>query len=359
MRPRQFLWILSCLASLVIQALPVFAAAADGLSEEDLEKVLSHGAVRSLSNSPSAAESQRTARLQAILSKLGPGSALIAPQAKPEAKDPNDAFRSELLANKIGFVRLGEIDSSSVQKMESALNDFHQVGATALILDLRECSGGNFAQCADLAALLLPTDGHAFTLRDLDSGTETAVRPPSKASHALHTTILISRGTKGPAEVLAALLQAHASAFALGQRTAGEAAEFDEIRLSNGSILRLPKSICILAKKPDLFPKGLAPDLALSIPEDATRAVLSHAAKIGKSAPLILETSRPKLNEAALLANQNPETEEWIRSQLQKKSAPKTTPPTPIDRALQRAVDFAHIRTAINLTAPTNEQPGR
>lgn len=359
MRPRQFLWILSCLASIAIHAPLASAAAEDGLSDEDLEKVLSLGAVRGLANSPSAAESQRTARLHAILSKLGPGSALIASPAKPESKHPNDAFRSELLANKIGFVRLGEIDSNSAQKTVSALNDFHQVGATALILDLRECSGGNFAQCADLAALLLPTDGHAFTLRDLESGTETAVRPPSKATHALHTTILISRGTKGPAEVLAALLQAHAGAFVVGQRTAGEAAEFDEITLSNGNILRHPKSICILPKRPELFPKGLAPDLALSIPEEATRAVLSHAAKVGKSAPLILETSRPKLNEAALLANQNPETEEWIRSQLQKKSAPKTTPPTPVDRALQRAVDFSHIRTAINLTAPATEKPGR
>jgi hypothetical protein len=57
-------------------------------------------------------------------------------------------------------------------------------------------------------------------------------------------------------------------------------------------------------------------------------------------APLLVETERPRLNEAALVAGRNPEMELWIQTQLQKKQATPSQAAPGKDEALRLAVDF-------------------
>ena len=138
----------------------------------------------------------------------------------------------------------------------------------------------------------------------------------------------------------AAALRARAGATVLGSPTKGEAADFELVPLQNGRFLRLPARIAVLPESPGLFSKGLLPDVPCIVPQEAGDAALRQAASDGRVAPLLTETERPRLNEAALVAGRNPEMELWIQTQLQKKQG-APPPPAPVrDEALRLAVDF-------------------
>jgi C-terminal processing protease CtpA/Prc len=167
--------------------------------------------------------------------------------------------------------------------------------------------------------------------------------------------ILTGPRTAGAVEAFAAVLRIRIGATILGSPTPGQTADFEQIPLQNGRFLRLPIRIAVLPESHGLFAKGLQPDVPCDVPQAASDAALQHAAAEGRIAPLLAETERPRMNEAALVAGKNPEMEAWIQSQLRKKQGNAPQSPVPKDVALRLAVDFVTAIEALDagsLTLP-------
>lgn len=296
-------------------------------------------------------DSAKRAALQAYLQRLGPGTGIFKepPVELTETDFPPLKLHSELLPGKIGYLRLGRLQPGLAERIESVLRDFAQLGARHLILDLRATPAlGTLTDAAALAECFVPEGTPLFSQR---TSQETSVPLRGTRSPAARLRVLLLTGprTAGAVEAFTAVLRARTGATVLGSPTPGEAADFEHLPLPNGHILRLPTRLAVLPECPGLFPKGLQPDVPCIVSPEACDAALRLAASEGRVAPLLTETERPHMNEAALVAGKNPEMEAWIENQLRKKQPPAPRPPAVKDEALRLAVDFVTAIDALDV----------
>ncbi len=314
--------------------------AAEALTEDEVDRALDAIWLKSPTPEQRSPASAKSAALEAYLARLGPGTGILTEPPMPltEAEFPPLRFHSEVLAGNTGYIRMGAFTPELPSRIEPVLRDFVQMGARNLILDLRATPAqGSLALAADVASCFVSQGVPLFAVR---SGGQPEVplltrRPPTGRFRLL---VLTGIRTAGPVEALGAALKVHANATLIGSPTQGQAADFEMIPLGSKRFLRLPVREAVLPTAPDLFPKGLRPDILSRVSPDATDAALQRAAQEGKVASLLVETERPRLNEAALVAGENPETEAWIQAQL-RRGQPKPAP-MPKDFTLRMALDF-------------------
>jgi hypothetical protein len=329
-------------------------ATVDSLSAEETDAALELIWRKTPDPAQRSAASAKRAALEAYLNRLGPGTGLFAepPALLGEAEFPPLQFHSELLPDKVGYVRLGSLHSHLQARLEAVLRDFAQLGARQLILDLRATPAqGTLQDAADLAACFVPEGTPLFALR-----TGAGTRPPLLGNRPplarLRILLLTGPRTAGPIEAFVAVLHARTGATVLGSPTKGQAADFELAPLQNGRVLRLPVQLAVLPEYPELVPKGFAPDVPCLVPQEEGDAALCRAATDGRVAPLLQETERPRLNEAALVAGKNPELELWIQTQLQNKRTPQTQVDRIKDEALRLALDFVTAIEALDARQP-------
>ena len=148
--------------------------------------------------------------------------------------------------------------------------------------------------------------------------------------------VLADSETAGAAEAIAAALRFHDKALVIGQPTAGRAAEYSDLPLPNGKILRLAVAEMISPEGRSLFADGVKPDLPVEMSPADKRQIFQASGDKGMG-PFIYEAGRPHMNEAALLAGTNPEVEAAEAAQQRRGRAPEKSPPH--DPVLQRALD--------------------
>ncbi len=339
---RRTLPLASCGFGLALTAASLLAGHAPELSESQVERALEAIWLKTPAEEQRSPDSAKRAALEAYLTKLGPGTAVVskaeASKLPSEAEFPPLRFQSELLAGNTGYVRMGAFVPDLPSRLDPVLRDFAQMGARSVILDLRATPAqGTLALAAEVAGCFLPANTPLFALRT--SGLPPKVEYAKRSAVAkFRIVILTGQRTAGPVEALAAALRAQGGATLLGVSTRGQAADFDLVPLGKDTFLRLAVREALVPGAPGMVPDGVHPDIICGATPESTDAALKRAARDGKVAPLLKQTERPRLNEAALVAGQNPETEAWIQAQLKKGSpAPE---PAPKDAALTLALDF-------------------
>jgi carboxyl-terminal processing protease len=148
--------------------------------------------------------------------------------------------------------------------------------------------------------------------------------------------ILVSADTAGTPEIIAAALRAQARALVIGQRSKGQAAEFADVPLASGRVLRLAVAEARFAAGESLLADGVTPDIPVEMTTEATTGVLKQELEKGVASSLI-EPERPRFNEAALVAGTNPELDAMQAAQRLKGDKPR---PVLRDQTLLRALDL-------------------
>jgi Peptidase family S41 len=288
-------------------------------------------------------DSAKRAALEAYLTRLGPGTEILTTPEKPGDLPPAVPFaplqfHSEVVTPNTGYVRLGAFIEDLPARLDPVLRDFVQIGVRNVILDLRATPAqGNLALAGEVSGCFLPEGTQAFQIRSSNSALET-VRTKKKPVSQFKLLVLTGERTAGPVEALAAALRAHGGALLLGVSTQGQAADFELVPLGKDRFLRLPIREALVSGAPALVPDGVHPDIICNATPEATDAALLKEAQEGRVTSILKETERPRLNEAALVAGTNPETEAWIQTQL-RRNQPKPAP-LPKDAALSMALDF-------------------
>ena len=104
--------------------------------------------------------------------------------------------------------------------------------------------------------------------------------------------------------------------------------------LGGGKILRVAVSQVVLPENSTIFPGGVKPDIAISLPPGVLAEVYAATKDKGVS-QFVFDSERARMNEAALVASTNPEIESGRDRQR----------PPLRDTVLQRAMDLV---TAVN-----------
>ena len=271
------------------------------------------------------------ATLRGLLEGLHPGAELTG--GEPPKAEPSP-FRAEILDGRIGYVRLGSVGTESLAQLDAALKDFTEKKAEGLVLDLRATpDSSDFPMAAQICERFVPNGTAIFSL----------VRPAEKQEKIFTSSrapafqgvivVLADEDTAGAAEAIAAALRRHARAMVVGTGTSGRAVEFAMLPLGGGHHLRYAVAEARVAGLPNIYPRGIEPDLEVAQSAEDKKAILDGALEKG-IAGFVFETERARMNEAALVAGTNPEIDaEENQTGI-------------LDRPLQRAVDLV---TAIKL----------
>ena len=276
------------------------------------------------------------ATVEGLLVRLPRGITLLASKESGPGSTPG-GFYSEVIASRTGYVRLGSLNNANLQAFDKALSGFAAKKINDLIVDLRASPATNdLSLSADFAKRFCPRGKPIFTLRKSGAGQDRVFSSDHDPAFRGLIMVLADSDTAGAAEAIAAALRFYDKALIIGQPTAGRAAEYSDLPLPGGKIVRLAVAEMISADGRSLFPEGVSPDLPVEMSLAEKRQIFQSSSEKGLSA-FIYDSGRPHMTEAALLAGTNPELEAAEAAQQRRGRAPEK--PAPHDPVLQRALD--------------------
>jgi C-terminal processing protease CtpA/Prc len=317
-------------------ATPSTRALIDSMDSVDLKE-----AIQLLKNNyikPEALSETELSRaaFEGILSRLGRGVVLLS-SANAEPSEPAAPFYVEILDGHIGYLRLGVLNKPNLEALDSNLQNLAAKKADAVVLDFRASPATNdFPVAAEFAKRFCPKDKPLFTLRKTTARQEKTFTSERDPAYQGLIIILTDGDTAGAAEAVAGVIHLYDKAVIIGQPTAGRAVEYSDLKLPSGKVLRVAVGEAVLPEGRPLFPGGLKPDVPVEMPATDKREVFQASREKGMT-PFVAESSRPHLNEAALISGRNPELEAMEAAQ-RKKTAPEKSGVR--DLVLQRALDL-------------------
>ncbi|MDX2226853.1 MAG: S41 family peptidase [Verrucomicrobiae bacterium] len=297
------------------------------------------------------------AALEGILRKLAPGVQVLDQKeiiaALPRFSALNPHF--EIVPEDIAYIYTGNITPSTPGFLETTLASL-PVTVRGLVLDLRFSQGTDLKAAAQSASLFVGAGQPLFRVKNLKNEDIQLYSSEKAARHNLDTplVLVVNRETAGNAEAFVAALKEQRRALIIGVETSGKGAQFSDVALSSGRILRLATHRIVPNNGLQIFPYGLTPDIAVAMTsEEQMKALLK--ARSGKVQDVVVETvTRKRLNEASLVRNENPAYDQAVENQRkarEKETGPGREPPEkPVrDLVLQRAVDVIKGIQVLNL----------
>src|SRR5262249_12895686 len=274
--------------------------------------------------------------VEGLLVRLPRGVILLPGKENAPSAAPSP-FYSEVIAGSIGYVRLGSLNSVNLQALDKVLSTFAAKRVNALIVDLRASQAtDDLTLAAEFAKRFCPRGKTIVTLRKPAGHQDRGLNSDRDPAFRGLVMVLTDGDTVGAAEAIAAALRFYNKALVIGQTTAGRAAEYSDLSLPSGKILRVAVAEMVSPDGRLLFPDGTKPDLPVEMSMADKRQIFQLIGEKGMG-PFVYEGGRPHMNEAALLAGTNPEVEAAEAAQQRRGRSPEKPPAH--DPVLQRALD--------------------
>lgn len=129
----------------------------------------------------------------------------------------------EMLPGKVGLVELSTFSRVASSEMYKALGALLKQGATGIVLDLRNNTGGLLQEARNVADLFLPKDKIVVSTQSRRTEPrEYATRFDYVVPKDIPVVVLINRFTASAAEIVSGALQDHGRATLVGQRSYGK-----------------------------------------------------------------------------------------------------------------------------------------
>jgi Peptidase family S41 len=319
-------------------ASPSTRALIDSMDSTDLKE-----AIQLLKNNyikPEALNETELSRaaFEGILARLGRGVILLSNSAAEPAEPPAPSY-GEILDGHVGYVRLGALNKANLDALDANLQNFASKKVDAVVLDFRASPATNdFPVASEFAKRFCPKDKRLFTLRKTTARQERSFTSERDPTYQGLLILLADGDTAGAAEAVAGVIRIYNKAVMIGQQTAGRAVEYSDLKLPSGKVLRVAVGEAILPEGHPLFPGGLKPDVPVEMAATDKREVFQASREKGMG-PFVVESSRPHLNEAALISGRNPELEAMEAAQHKSKNTSEKSSSVR-DPVLERALDL-------------------
>jgi carboxyl-terminal processing protease len=147
---------------------------------------------------------------------------------------------SKMLEDGTGYMRVATFNKGKAREIAAKIKELQAQGASKIILDLRNCAGGDVQEAVDTASLFLDKGlvtylaGQRFPRRNVEVH-------PSGPVCTLPLAVLINQSTAGPAELLASATLGNKRGEVVGVRSFGVGVYQDQnpILVGDGSALLL------------------------------------------------------------------------------------------------------------------------
>jgi len=174
---------------------------------------------------------------------------------------------SKMVQESAGYIRVASFNKGKAAEIAAKLKELTTGGADKIVLDLRNCAGGESAEAVETASLFLEKglvaylQGQRFPRQDLNA------KPPSQAC-TLPLVVLINQSTAGPAELVASAIQGNKRGEVVGVRSFGVGVFQKLIAMDDGSALLLSVAKYYGPDGKSIQDNGVTPSVVESPAED-------------------------------------------------------------------------------------------
>lgn len=160
----------------------------------------------------------------------------ITRDAVPQPSIP-DAY---MLKPGVGYIDMTRgFNYSTTDELETALRALHEMGATSLVLDLRNNPGGFLDQAIHVAEVFLPYGKLILTQKGRNGLRDNTYESRNRAADPIPLVILVNENTASASEIVAGAMQDHDRALIVGQTSFGKGLVQSIIPLEHGAGLTL------------------------------------------------------------------------------------------------------------------------
>ncbi len=173
---------------------------------------------------------------------------------------------SRMEQGNVGYVRIASFGPGVAAAVSAKVADLAKAGATALALDIRNTATGPLDAGLDTARLFVPS-GTLALKETKGAGRQPVTADGTGSTVKLPAVVLVNDGTSGAAELFAAALAGNQRADLVGERTQGRAAMQKLVRLPDGAAMLISNAWYLTPAGDPIHEKGLAPAVAVEVPE--------------------------------------------------------------------------------------------
>ncbi len=195
---------------------------------------------------------------------------------------PSFAISSIRIFEGVGYIRIRSFEPLGLMReMEVALSDIRKAKCRAVVLDLRQNTGGLLKNAVRVAGLFMKEGVVVITVDRYGTEKQMSVEEQAVVTR-LPVVILVDERTASAAEVLAAALREHGVATTMGARSYGKASVQKMVTLPDGSALLYTSARYVTPSGQDIHQKGVMVDhpLAEGLSESA---ILEQAVTVAKA----------------------------------------------------------------------------
>ena len=167
----------------------------------------------------------------------------------------------------IGYIKADTLTKGKTQEVGNKIKELQRQGVKKLLLDLRNCAGGDESEGIGIANLFL-NRGLITYLQGQKYPRETFTADPQKAITSLPLVVLVNRGTAGPAEIVAASILENARGDVLGDKTFGVGSIQKVIEVQDGSALILSVAKYYTPNGKAIQDNAVTPNIIVAAEED-------------------------------------------------------------------------------------------
>lgn len=172
--------------------------------------------------------------------------------------------------DQVGYVQILRFTGRTPTELETALQDLDEAGTIALILDLRNNSGGLLEESITVASQFL--DGGIVTYEVSQTAEQAHAASEGGLATEQPIVVLVNRRTASASELVAGAIRDRDRGILIGQTTFGKGTVQQIFTLSDGSSVHVTSSEWFTPNRTPLSGIGLTPNIEM-IPDENGRDV--------------------------------------------------------------------------------------
>lgn len=195
---------------------------------------------------------------------------------RSEVQPPTVVFK--MLPDRIGYIYVIVFGRTTPDEFNVALQRLHDQGARALVLDLRNDTGGYVNSALDISSHFVG-DQAILTVEERGNHA-TTIDSDGQSQVDLPTTVLVNGYTASASEITAGALQDDGAATLIGTKTFGKGVMQTLTELPDGAAIKITTAHYLTPQHRDINLRGINPDLSVDENRDARFGELSHDAQL-------------------------------------------------------------------------------
>ena len=170
-----------------------------------------------------------------------------------------------MLPDSLAYLRITTFNETTPELVRQALAELRSGGMRALILDLRNDSGGGLDSCIEVASQFVG-EGPIVYIEERGETRQprNAIGQPSRIDVPL--AVLVNVGTASAAEILAGAIQDNGLGTLVGEKTFGKGIVLTVLPLRDGSALALSTARYLTPNLRDIERRGIEPEMVVEQP---------------------------------------------------------------------------------------------